>query len=412
MLNFRDELDMLRARGLERKLCCISSACDRYIRIDNRKLLNLCSNNYLGLANDSRIKNAAVKAIQKFGAGAGASRLVTGSNILHKRLEEKLADFKRQEACLVYSSGYSANLGIISALADRNSIVFSDRLNHASIIDGIILSRAELARYPHKDVAALEKLLSNQPALAKRSGPGKPVTSPPWQSEAGQGNQRRLIVSDSVFSMDGDIAPVPELVDLARRYDCLLMLDEAHATGVLGKNGRGALEHFGLKCEERIIQMGTLSKAIGALGGFVCGKKDLIEYLINRSRSFIFSTALPAALCASAIEAIEIIEKDSSLLARLWENTNFLREGLRSLGFDTLDSQTPIIPILTKEPKLTMEFSRRLFKEGIFVQGIRPPTVPEGSCRLRVTVMAAHTRKDLEFALLKFKKIGKKSGIK
>jgi len=297
-------------------------------------------------------------------------------------------------------------------LADRNSIVFSDRLNHASIIDGIILSRAEMARYPHKDVAALEKLLSNQPALAKRSGPGKPVTSPPWQSEAGQGNQRRLIVSDSVFSMDGDIAPVPELVDLARRYDCLLMLDEAHATGVLGKNGRGALEHFGLKCEERIIQMGTLSKAIGALGGFVCGKKDLIEYLINRSRSFIFSTALPAALCASAIEAIEIIEKDSSLLARLWENTNFLREGLRSLGFDTLDSQTPIIPILTKEPKLTMEFSRRLFKEGIFVQGIRPPTVPEGSCRLRVTVMAAHTRKDLEFALLKFKKIGKKSGIK
>ena len=405
---------MLRARGLERKLCCISSACDRYIRIDNRKLLNLCSNNYLGLANDSRIKNAAVKAIQKFGAGAGASRLVTGSNILHKRLEEKLADFKKQEACLVYSSGYSANLGIISALADRNSTVFSDRLNHASIIDGIILSRAEMARYPHKDVAALEKLLSNQkPATAKAGCRQGGKTShhqggvPPRRQ-----NQRRLIVSDSVFSMDGDIAPVPELVDLARRYDCLLMLDEAHATGVLGKNGRGALEHFGLKCEERIIQMGTLSKAIGALGGFVCGKKDLIEYLINRSRSFIFSTALPAALCASAIEAIEIIEKDSSLLARLWENTNFLREGLRSLGFDTLDSQTPIIPILTKEPKLTMEFSRRLFKEGIFVQGIRPPTVPEGSCRLRVTVMAAHTRKDLEFALLKFKKIGKKSGIK
>lgn len=379
---------MLRAKGLERKLCCISSGCDRYITIDNRKLLNLCSNNYLGLANDSRIKNAAVKAIQEFGAGAGASRLVTGSNILHKRLEEKLADFKRQEACLVYSSGYSANLGIIPALADRNSIVFSDRLNHASIIDGIILSRAEMARYPHKDMKALEELL-------KKNSDYK----------------NKLIVSDSVFSMDGDIAPVPELVDLARRYNCLLMLDEAHATGVLGKNGRGALEHFGLKCEERIIQMGTLSKAIGALGGFVCGKKDLIEYLINRSRSFIFSTALPAVLCASAIEAIEIIEKDSSLLARLWDNTKFLREGLRSLGLDTLDSQTPIIPILTKEPKLTMEFSKELFKQGIFVQGIRPPTVPEGSCRLRVTVMAAHTLNDLRSALTAFKKIGHRLDI-
>src|SRR3989338_7548335 len=382
MLDFRDELDMLRARGLERKLCCISSACDRYIRIDNRKLLNLCSNNYLGLANDSRIKNAAVKAIREFGVGTGASRLVSGSNILHKRLEEKLADFKRQEACLVYPSGYSANLGIISALADRNSIVFCDRLNHASIIDGIILSRAQLARYPHKDINALEELLKKN-----------------------SGYKNKLIISDSVFSMDGDIAPLPELLRLAEKYDCLLMIDEAHATGVLGKSGRGTLEHFGLKANKRIIQMGTLSKALGGLGGFVCASRELIDYLVNRSRSFIFSTALPAALCASALEAIRIIERDGNQRARLLSNAHFLRDGLNSLGFNTLESQTPIIPILIKEPRLTMEFSQKLFEKGIFVQGIRPPAVPDNLCRLRVTVMSSHTKGDLKFALDVFKKV-------
>src|SRR3989338_5187146 len=382
MLDFRDELDMLRARGLERKLCCISSACDRYIRIDNRKLLNLCSNNYLGLANDSRIKNAAVKAIREFGVGTGASRLVSGSNILHKRLEEKLADFKRQEACLVYPSGYSANLGIISALADRNSIVFCDRLNHASIIDGIILSRAQLARYPHKDINALEELLKKN-----------------------SGYKNKLIISDSVFSMDGDIAPLPELLRLAEKYDCLLMIDEAHATGVLGKSGRGTLEHFGLKANKRIIQMGTLSKALGGLGGFVCASRELIDYLVNRSRSFIFSTALPAALCASALEAIRIIERDGNQRARLLSNADFLRAGLNSLGFNTLESQTPIIPILAKEPRLTMKFSQKLFEKGILAQGIRPPAVPDNSCRLRVTAMASHTKGDLEFALSVFKKI-------
>ncbi|OGX23324.1 MAG: 8-amino-7-oxononanoate synthase [Omnitrophica WOR_2 bacterium RIFCSPHIGHO2_02_FULL_45_21] len=391
MLKFQDELTALRLKGLERKCRFISTACDAHIKIKGKKLLNLCSNNYLGLANDIRIKNSAIKAIREFGVGAGASRLVTGSNILHKRLEDKLADFKRQEACLIYSSGYSANLGIISALVGRDDAVFSDRLNHASIIDGIILSRAELARYPHKDIKVLEKLLRIRAAQDAR--------------------RKTLIITDSVFSMDGDIAPVPELIALARKYDCLLMLDEAHATGVLGKNGRGTLEHFGLSSDERIIQMGTLSKAIGGLGGFVCGRKDLIKYLINRSRSFIFSTALPPALCASAVETIDIIEEDGSLRKRLWDNANFLRNGLQSLGFDTLASQTPIIPVLTREPKLTMEFSQELFKEGIFVQGIRPPTVPEGFCRLRVTVMATHTLNDLQFALSAFKKIGHRLDI-
>jgi glycine C-acetyltransferase len=401
MLKFQNELTALRLKGLERECKFISCGCDAYIKIKGKKFLNLCSNNYLGLANDKRLKDAAIQAVKKFGVGTGASRLVSGSTVLHKQLEERLAHFKGEEAVLVYSSGYSANLGLIPNLADRHTIVFSDRLNHASIIDGIILSRAELVRYPHRDMSALEKLISNQ----------KPVTSPPRQSEAGRGNKKRLIVSDSVFSMDGDIAPVPELIALAKKYDCLLMLDEAHATGVLGEKGRGILEHFGLKADERIIQMGTLSKAIGALGGFVCGSKDLIKYLINRSRSFIFSTALPAALCASAIEAINIIEKDGSSRKRLWDNANFLRKGLQSLGFDTLASQTPIIPVLTREPKLTMGFSRELFKEGIFVQGIRPPSVPQGSCRLRLTVMASHAKDDLKFALTAFKKIGQKLGI-
>lgn len=362
--------------------------------MDGKRLLNLCSNNYLGLANDKRLKAAAISAINKFGVGTGASRLVSGSNILHKRLEEKLADFKRQEACLVYSSGYSANLGIISSLADRNSVVFCDRLNHASIIDGIILSRAQLARYPHRDVEALERLLERQ-----STGVGTGPRACPKQY------QKKLIVTDSVFSMDGDIAPLPELLRLAEKYDCLLMIDEAHATGVLGKSGRGVLEHFGLKANKRIIQMGTLSKALGGLGGFVCASRELIDYLVNRSRSFIFSTALPAALCASALEAVKIIEKDKSRIQRLKENTDLLRVGLRALGFDPLASQTPIIPILTKDPRRTMELSQKLFKKGIFVQGIRPPAVPQGASRLRLTVMATHTKDDLKLALEVFKKI-------
>ena len=392
MVRFSEEMRALKAKGLKRTMRFVSSAANSYITIDKRKLLNLCSNNYLGLANDQRLKDAAGAAIKKFGLGSGASRLVLGSTILHRKLEEKIAQFKKQEASLVYTSGYSANLGIISSLVGRNDVVFSDRLNHASIIDGIILSRAELVRYPHKDMGVLEGLLRIRTA---------------------QGAQRTvLIITDSVFSMDGDIAPIPELFALAKKYDCLLMIDEAHATGVLGKKGRGALEYFGINPDERIIQMGTLSKALGCLGGFVCGSKDLIDYLVNRSRSFIFSTALPAAICASAIEAIKIIEKDDALRQRLKENASFLRQGLKNIGFDTLDSKdTAIIPLLTKEPALTMEFSRKLFAQRIYAQGIRPPTVPEGLSRLRLSVMATHTIKDLKSALVIFKRIGQGLGI-
>ena len=402
MFDFSQELAELEAQGLRRRMRFASSACDRYIKIEGKKVLNLCSNNYLGLANDKRLKAAAISAIKKFGVGSGASRLVSGSTTLHKKLEEKLADFKRQEACLVYPSGYSANLGIISALADRNSIVFCDRLNHASIIDGIILSRAQLVRYPHRDVEALERLLERQTTGVGTRLAAKPRAGP---RACPKQYQKKLIVTDSVFSMDGDIAPLPELLRLAEEYDCLLMIDEAHATGVLGKSGRGALEHFGLKANKRIIQMGTLSKALGGLGGFVCASREPIDYLVNCSRSFIFSTALPAALCASALEAIKIIEKDKSRIQRLKENADFLRNGLRSLGFDTLDSQTPIIPILTKEPHRTMKFSQKLFEKGILAQGIRPPAVPQGECRLRLTMMATHTKDDLKLALEVFKKI-------
>lgn len=389
MLQFQEELNSIIEKGLKRRMLTVSSACGAYLNIGGRRLLNLCSNNYLGLSNDRRIRQAAISTINKFGLGAGASRLVSGNTTIHRCLEEKIAKFKKQESCLVYTSGYTANLGIISSLVSRNDVILSDRLNHASIIDGIILSRAQFLRYPHKDLDALEDLLNKN-----------------------QKFKNKLIITDSIFSMDGHIACVPGLVRLAKRYDCLLMLDEAHATGVLGKDGRGALEHFGLEADERIIQMGTLSKAVGCLGGFVAGRKDLISYLINRSRPFIFTTALPAGLAAGAIKAIEIVEKGRDLRRQLWANADFLRSGLKEIGFDTFESSgTPIIPVVTREPKLTMEFSRRLFKAGIFVQGIRPPTVPEGSSRLRVTVMTTHTISDLRRALAEFKKIGRKLGV-
>lgn len=385
MIDFAQELIDLEEKGLRRTLRIVDSESDAWIIIDGKKVLNLCSNNYLGLANDQRIKQAAIEAIKKYGCGSGASRLVCGNMTLHKELEEKLADFKKTEACLVFNSGYTANIGIISTLVNRGDIVFCDKLNHASIIDGIILSMAELRRYPHKDLNSLEELLKKE-----------------------KDYKRRLIVTDTVFSMDGDIAPLKELINLAKKYDCLLMIDEAHATGVLGKNGRGALEYLGLedkKCE--IIQMGTLSKAFGVFGAYVCGWKDLIDYLINHSRAFIYTTALPPAIIAANIKALEITVSDTTLRIRLKENIDFFKQGLKSLGFDTEESESAIIPLITKEPKLTMEFSKRLFDEGVFVQGIRPPTVPKGLSRLRITLMATHTKDDLEFALDKIKKIAR-----
>ncbi|MFZ5801470.1 MAG: 8-amino-7-oxononanoate synthase [Candidatus Omnitrophota bacterium] len=383
---FKNYLAQLESQGLLRSLREVSSAQEETIIIDGKKVLNLCSNNYLGLANDRRLKQAAVAAIKKYGVGAGASRLVCGNSRLHRELEERLAAFKGAQKCLVYTSGYAANLGILSAIVGRDDLVFADRLNHASLNDGVILSRAEFKRYPHKDIAALEEML--------KKAEGK----------------RKLIVTDTVFSMDGDVAPLPEIVSLAKKYSAMVMVDEAHAFGVLGKSGKGALEHFNLE-KEIAIQMGTLSKAVGALGAYVCADEPRIDFLINRSRGFIYTTALPPGLCAAAMAAVKIIEKDYGLRQRLLENADFLRRELQDIGFDTGASQTPIIPVITKDDKLTMEFSRRLFRAGIFVPGIRPPTVPPGEARLRITVMATHKKNELERALAAFKKIGQDLGI-
>lgn len=381
------ELEELEKQGLFRTLRLVNGPQEAKIVIGGKSLINLSSNNYLGLSNNKRLKNAAIDAIRKFGVGSGASRLISGNMLLHKKLEEKLAQFKKTDAALVFNSGYSANLGVITSLAGKGDIIFSDKLNHASIIDAIILSRAEFRRYPHKDIKNLELLLKKYNIF-----------------------RRRLIVTDTVFSMDGDLAPLPELAYLAKKYNCLLYIDEAHATGILGKTGKGALEYFGIE-DDAIIQMGTLSKAIGVFGAYVCGTKILIDYLINKARPFIYTTALPVSVCAGAITALDIIENDGLLRHRLCENIKFFRQALRSFGFQISDDPTPVIPLLIKDAVKTMEFSRRLFSKGVFVQGIRPPTVPAGTSRLRITIMATHKKKDLEFALDKIAKIGRQLRI-
>ncbi|MFC1704089.1 8-amino-7-oxononanoate synthase [Candidatus Omnitrophota bacterium] len=354
------------------------------VKVDGRSVINLCSNNYLGLASDPRIKQAAIKAIEEYGVGSTASRLVCGNSTLHKELEERLARFKGTEAALVFSCGYMANLGIISSIVDRDALIFSDKLNHASIVDGIVLSRATLKRYPHKDMSALKRLLAQ--SLEQK---------------------KKLIVTDTVFSMDGDTAPLKEIVTLAKQHQGVVMIDEAHATGVFGPKGNGLAAELGIS-NQIDIHMGTLSKALGAHGAYVCASKDLINFLINFSRPFIYTTALPPAIAAASIKAIDIIEQEPELRNRLWENVKFIKDALSGLGFDTLENNSPIIPLIVGNADATMEFSTQLFNEGVFVQGIRPPTVAEGTSRLRVTVTAAHTREDLECALERIKKTAKK----
>ena len=326
----------------------------------------------MGLANDARIKQAAIQGIEEYGFGSGASRLVCGNMSAHEELEADLARFKNTESALVYSSGYMANTGIIPALMDRHGVVLSDKLNHASIIDGIILSRAKLVRYPHVDMQALKELLKNLPAT-----------------------KRKLIVTDTVFSMDGDRAPLKEIVDLARRYEAMVMVDEAHAFGVLGEHGAGLVEELGL-LNQVDIQMGTLSKAAGCFGAYVCGTKVLREYLINKSRSFIYTTAMPPALAQAARAALQIIRQENQLRSKLQGNADYLRAKLQTMGFDTMNSSTPIIPLLVKDSSQAVAMSKRLLEHGIFVQAIRPPTVPIGTARLRLTVMATHTQEDLD----------------
>ncbi|MDP1853139.1 MAG: 8-amino-7-oxononanoate synthase [Candidatus Omnitrophota bacterium] len=384
----KKELEELEGEGLFRDLRLLDGPQEAKVIIGKKQLINLCSNNYLGLSNNEQLKKAAIGAVKEYGVGSGASRLICGNMLLHKKLEERIARFKKTESALVFNSGYSANLGVITSLVGKGDAVFSDRLNHASIVDAALLSGAEFKRYPHRDMEKLETLL-----------------------KCSSNFRRRLIVSDSVFSMDGDLAPLLQLVSLAKKYDSLLYIDEAHATGVLGKKGRGALEYFGVEENDFIIQMGTLSKAIGSFGAYVCGVKTLIDYLINRARAFIYTTALPVCVCASSIAALDIIEGDCLLRDKLREKIKFFRDNLRSFGFSVSNDPTPIIPLLIGDAGRAMEFSRRLFEEGVFVQGIRPPTVPKGSSRLRITIMATHEEKDLCYASGRIANVAKGMGL-
>jgi len=377
-------LEGLKEKNFYRELRTAESPQDSWITLEGRKVLNLCSNNYLGMASHPVVKEAAVEGTWEWGCGSGASRLICGNFPFHRILERRLASFKGTEEAILYSSGYTANLGITSALAGNKDCVFSDELNHASIIDGCRLSQAKVIVFPHNNLEALEDKLR--------------------QASHGGQIRRKLVVVEGVFSMDGDLAPLPGLVNLAAKYECLLIVDEAHATGALGPGGRGTVALFGLEKEVPIV-MGTLSKALGSLGGFVTGSRELVEFLINTSRSFIFTTALPAGVVTSALASLGLLEEDPSLPLRVQENARYLRDGLNRLGYNTLNSQTQIIPVVIGDASLTLEVSRLLLDEGILAAAIRPPTVPEGTCRIRITVMATHTREDLDFALGAFEKI-------
>lgn len=372
------ELEALRSAGLYRELRRVENQQGPILRIDGREAINFSSNNYLGVANHPALAEAAKQAIDRYGCGSGASRLISGNMTLHEELESRLAQFKGTEAALVFNSGFQANTGILAALAGEGDVILSDQLNHASIIDGCRLSRAQTLVYAHGNLDQLEANLKN----ARHA-------------------RRRLIVTESIFSMDGDEAPLTEIVDLAERYDAMVMVDEAHATGVFGSAGAGVVSKHGLG--DRVsVQMGTLGKALGGFGAYVAGSRPLRELLINRCRSFIFTTALPPAIMAMAIAAIDLVEREPERRERLWENCRLLSDGLKRLGYGFKDFQSPIVPLIVGSAENCMKLSQRLLEHGVFVQGIRPPTVPPGTSRLRITVMATHERRHIEKALEAF----------
>ncbi len=356
-------------------------------RFDGRDVINLASNNYLGLAAHPRLKQAAAKAAMEFGAGTGAVRTIAGSMTMHRELERRFAEFKHAEDALMFQSGFTANSGTVAALLTKDDLIVSDELNHASIIDGARLSRAQIKVFPHKDAEAAGRLLSET-------------------TDA----RRRLLITDGVFSMDGDIAPLPDLVEVAERHGAIMMIDDAHASGVLGKNGRGTVDHFGM--HGRVdIQVGTLSKAIGVLGGSIAGPSHLIDWLVNRGRPYLFSTSVPPAVVAACIAALDVLEDEPERLERLWSNTRSFKEGLHGLGFDTGASETPITPVITGEEAATQAFSRRLFEEGVFTPAIVFPTVPRGKARVRTIVTADHTEEDLKEALDTFERVGRELAL-
>ena len=367
-----DELIKIKESGLYRDLRVVGNAQDTHIEIEGRPFLSFCSNNYLGLANHPSVVKAVKDAVEEYGWGAGASRLVSGNMILHEALEDTISRFKGKEAAIVFPTGYMANLGAITSLVSNGDLVICDKLNHASIIDGCRLSGADFRVYAHCNMDKLENIL-------KKSS----------------NYNRKLIVTDSVFSMDGDLAPLPDIVRIATEYNAMIMVDEAHGTGVFGENGRGVVEHFNLNKEIDVV-MGTLSKAIGSLGGYVSGDIDLISYLRNKARSFMYTTALPPAVCAASIAGINLIQEDPSMRESLWYNVRFIKDKLRSLNINMISSESQIIPILIGDAQKAVEISTLLYEKGILIPAIRPPTVPANSSRLRMTVMSSHTQGDLE----------------
>jgi glycine C-acetyltransferase len=382
-----DELNGLRAQGLYRQLRILEDEQRAHTVFDGRSVVNLSSNNYLGLTTHPRLRERALEAVRQFGVGSGSVRTIAGTMALHMELERRLAEFKHTEAVVVFQSGFTANAGTVSSILTRDDVVVSDELNHASIIDGCRLSRAAIKVFPHKDVDAARRILSELP-------PG----------------QRKLLITDGVFSMDGDLGPLPALCDLAEEFGCIMMVDDAHASGVFGQNGRGTVDHFAM--HGRVdVQVGTLSKAIGALGGYVAGSRALIEYLYHRARPFLFSTSHPPAVAAACLAALDVLIEEPQLIDRLWDNTRFFKAGLADLGFDTGISESPITPVIVGDGTLTMRLSDRLFEHGVFAQGIAFPTVARDKARVRTIVTATHSRGDLQFALDAFKQVGTELGI-
>jgi glycine C-acetyltransferase len=381
------EIASLKEQGLYTNIRTLSSPQGAWLEVDGRRVLNFSSNNYLGLANHPRLREAAKAAIDRMGIGPTAVRTIAGTTTLHLELEQRLATFKGVEAALTFQSGFNANIATIPALVGKDDVIFSDRLNHASIIDGCRLSRATIVAYEHNDVNDLRQKIAET-------------------TEYG----RRIIISDGVFSMDGDIAPLPDLYQVAQEHDILLMVDDAHGEGVLGRGGRGIVDHFDLHGKVD-IEIGTMSKAFGVVGGMVAARQILVDWLKQRARPFLFSSAMTIPDVAACLEAVDMLEQSTELVDRLWSNARLFREGMQSLGFNTGASQTPIVPVMLGEAPLAQQFSKQLFEEGVFAMAIGYPTVPQGKARIRVMNSAAHSAEDLEMALAAFERVGKALGV-
>lgn len=385
---FHEKVEELKDAGVYRVLPVNYGPCANVINLNNRKVVNLSSNNYLGLADHPRLKEAAKKAIDKYGIGAGSVRTIVGNQDILEELERELAKFKREEAVVCFQSGLNCNLGVIPAITEKGDLIISDELNHASIIDGVRLSRADKAIFRHADTEHLAEILAEKAEQYKRV----------------------FIITDGVFSMDGDIAPLPEIVELAEKYNAYVYVDDAHGSGVLGEGGRGTIDHFHLNGRVDFI-VGTLSKAIGVIGGYLATKTKVKEWLLHRARPLLFSTALPPAAIAATIEAVKILSESEALTEKLWDNAAYFKKGLKDLGFNTGQSKTPITPVIIGDEALTMKFSQQLLEEGVFVSGIVFPTVPPGAGRCRVMLSASHAKEDLDFALNAFSAAGRKLKI-